>query len=401
MTSSADKGAGEGRRIVLTGTFDVRNYGDLLFPLIAAHNLSPWGGTVRAVSPTARQPGWDDAAPVEAFGDVLLGTDPIDGVMIGGGNIIHADPVTLPDYVEAGVAQRAYAELWVGATLAAAARGVPVAWNAPGVPGPLASATTPLKDAVLTAADYLSIRDDESLGNLAAAGDLDAKVVPDTALQLAEIWPKAGLAPTYLDVLARNGADPEAAFLAVHVKERSLRRNENLAISLEAFCRAQNLTPILIGIGACHGDDAVCARIARQLSIPSVDLSRPAGLREIAACIAHASAYVGASMHGYVTATAYGTPGVIVGRPRLPKMAGLLRHLGRKSDEATDWDEGFGKVRIRLRSGPTEMPAHILEDLHAHWDRVRTALASRSEASRSQRRLLLKHLEFCRSNDAG
>ncbi len=393
MTTRASGRPLEGRNIILTGTFDVPNYGDLLFPLIAAHNLSPWGGIVRAVSPTGRETGWEDTAPVASFGDALLGEAPVDGVLIGGGNIIHSDPVTLPDYVEAGVAERAYSEMWIGASLAAAARGVPVAWNAPGVPGPLASVTMPLKDAVLTSADYLCVRDEASLRHLAAPAGLAPEVVPDTALQLAEIWPKAGLAPTFRSVLERSGVDPDAAFLAVHVKERSLRRDENLAVALETFCRAQSLTPILIGIGACHGDDRICGRIAEQLSIPKIDLSRPEGLREIAACISHACAYVGASMHGYVTAAAYGTPGVIVGRPRLPKMAGLLRHLGREGDEAADWDEGFGKARIRLRSGPTEIPAHVHEALASHWDRVRAALARRPEVVQRQRALLLHYIE--------
>ena len=38
---------GESRQIAIRGTFDVENYGDLLFPLIAQHELTQRHGPVR------------------------------------------------------------------------------------------------------------------------------------------------------------------------------------------------------------------------------------------------------------------------------------------------------------------------------------------------------------------
>lgn len=346
--------------VVLTGTFDVPNYGDLLFPLIAAERLAEWGVKLRPASPTGKTVPWRDVVTPEPLPAALFGARGFDGVLIGGGNIIHARPVTLPDY--AGCADWAYGALWLGASLAAMQRKVPVLWNAPGVPHAFEPREAGFVAAALGASGYVAVRDAASAGFLGADG---VHVVPDTALGLARLWNKAGLAVEFRQMIDRTGADGAARFLAVHVKERSVAGPvEGLAPLLDAFCAKAGLVPALIGIGACHGDDVATARLAAAMTGPRVDLSRPLGLREIAAAIAFSEGYVGASMHGYVTAAAYGVAGVIVGRPKLVKMAGVLAHLGRPQDEAADW---AAALALAEGFGPREMPAIVDQALDAHW----------------------------------
>jgi hypothetical protein len=354
------------RRVLLAGTFDVRNYGDLLFPVIARHELARHGIAVRPVSPSGVDTGWHDALPPEPVGQALADPAGYDGLLIGGGNIVHARPVTLPDYVARDLADTAYPSLWLDAALTASAAGKPVAWNAPGVPWPLHD--TGRDDAVaaaLRAARYLSVRDDESAGFLPVDG---ARVVPDTALGLAQVWPRATLRPLF-DALAHR-APAGARFVVVHPKARSLDGPaEALAARLDAFHAQTGLVPVLVAIGQCHGDEAVTASIAARLACPHIDLSHPDGLRQIAAAIAFSAAYVGASMHGYVTAAAYGVPGTIVGRPRLPKIAGLLRWLDRPQDEQPDWAHALDAIAPRARGSVPLAPA-VAPALRDHWAEV-------------------------------
>lgn len=348
---------------MLTGTFDVHNYGDLLFPLIAAERLAEWGVTVRAASPTGQGVSWRDTVRPEPLLSALFGPRPYDGVLIGGGNIIHARPVTLPDY--AGCADWAYGALWLGASLAATQRKVPVLWNAAGVPHAFEPREAGFVAAAVGASAYVAVRDAASAAFLGAAG---VQVVPDTALGLARLWNKVGLAVEFRQMLERTGADGAARFLAVHVKERSVAGPvEGLAPLLDAFCTKAGLVPVLIGIGACHGDDVATDRLAAAMTGPRVNLSRPLGLREIAAAIAYSQGYVGASMHGYVTAAAYGVAGVIVGKPKLVKMAGLLAHLGRPQDEAADW---AGALALAETFKGQPLPAPVGQALDAHWRAV-------------------------------
>lgn len=362
------------RQVVLTGTFDVRNYGDLLFPLLAAHRLAPHGITVRPASPTGRETGWKDAVPTEQMSAALDSPQKIDGILIGGGNIIHAQPVTLPDYVETGVAERAYGGLWLDATLAAARRGVPVMWNAPGVPYSFDDEMKPILQAALRAASHVAVRDEESAAFLAP---FKPHVVPDTAIGLASLWPRQSLEPAYRHLLEKSGADPQARFIALHVKARSVKGPpESIAPLIDAFSEATGCQPLLMALGQCHDDHVATTKICAALQRPRIDLSYPVGLREIAAAIAFSQGYVGASMHGYVTAAAYRVPGIIVGRPALPKMRGLLAHLNRPRDEVSDWTAGFDAMITRMRTLCEPVPKQAFENLDAHWGVVAKTLGT-------------------------
>lgn len=86
------------------------------------------------MSPTAERVRWPDAAPCVGIADLLSERLRPKGILIGGGNIVHAGPANLVDYEGDGPGF-AYAALWLGATVAATLRNVPVIWNAPGVRG--------------------------------------------------------------------------------------------------------------------------------------------------------------------------------------------------------------------------------------------------------------------------
>ena len=367
---------------MLTGTFDVRNYGDLLFPLVAAHRLGPHGISVRPASPTGRETGWRDAVVPAPLVDALFGQDPFDGVLIGGGNIIHAREVNLPDYVEAGAAQWAYGALWQEATLAACQRKVPVVWNAPGVPKAFDPTEHRTLQAVLAAASYVAVRDDASAQFVLP---FSAQVVPDTVLGLASLWPRPTLEADFRGLLARKEACGDRPFVAIHVKERSMDGPlEALAALVDDFSLTTGHMPLLIGIGQCHGDQTIAARLAAALTVPCIDLSEPLGLREIAAAIAYSGGYVGASLHGYISAVAYGRAGVIVGRPRLPKMQGLLTQLGREADECPDWRSAFDQMAARISKPGPGVPDAVLSALDRHWTMVATAFTTRSVPDRAQ-----------------
>jgi hypothetical protein len=119
------------RRIAIFGTFDVENYGDLLFPLLAQQRLAPEGMDLVAVSPTAGVTRYRDTVPVISLAEFAKTANSFDGILIGGGNIVHIRDFGLPGYDE-----NAYPALWAGATAHALRHGLPVAWNAPGVLAP-------------------------------------------------------------------------------------------------------------------------------------------------------------------------------------------------------------------------------------------------------------------------
>lgn len=382
------------KRVFQTGTFDVQNYGDLLFPIIAGFRLKPFNVDILPISPTGFDSGWRDTARAASFISMLNEPGKIDAVLIGGGNIVYAEPTSLRDY-EGALSNRAYAGLWFGATLAAAMRNIAVVWNAPGVPTPL---TKDVKAAgviaALRAADYLSVRDEASRENLGASRS-ECSIVPDTAADVARMWPRPTLAPAFKGLIERKLAQPDAKFLAIHIKERSLDFDHpTMAAAIEQFAGGHGLTPMLIAIGRCHDDHVAARLIARHLRIAHVLLDDPAGLAEIAAAIAHATLFLGASLHGYITCAAYDVPGVVVARPPLAKFGGFLAHTGRPQDLAGDWRTAFALGAERLAEPPARrIPDTLFQALDAHWDRIRAALVAPAPKMLERTRLLRHYVK--------
>src|SRR5262245_46019841 len=114
-------------KIAHFGTFDVPNYGDLLFPLIALRRLMDrLGAGLVCVSPVGGPPVFEDCLPsigFDAFADSL---EEFDGILIGGGNIVRTTPTVLSEYGSGSTPVTAYPDLWLGATAGSTYRNVPV-----------------------------------------------------------------------------------------------------------------------------------------------------------------------------------------------------------------------------------------------------------------------------------
>lgn len=378
--------------VFLAGTFDVANYGDLLFPLIASARLSAAGIDVIPVSPTATRPAFADAmAPVAA--DRMLEDRTLDphGVLVGGGYIVMTQRATgLPRYETAGVADEAYPALWIGAALAAAVRDIPLVWNAPGAPLPFSSRRrNELIVPALHACDYPSVRDAQS-ARMFGSVDVDWSVVPDTALDLARIWSHAELADLHRARLVDRGLPPDTRTLAIHVRSRALGDARELAAQIDGLAAQHGLFPLLVVLGAELGDGPVARRISAEMSVAHQVVDDAPSLCDLAAVIAGSAVYIGGSFHGYVTAAAYGTPAVMVAIPAHGKFSGLLAQLDRPRDLSRNWEDAFARAQEHLAAGTASvLPATVPEALDRHWATIIEALRH-PERGRARRMAFLR-----------
>src|SRR5215213_9324871 len=93
----------EDMRIAHFGTFDVENYGDLLFPLVLERRLSDLCDEFVHVSPVGGPPPWSDCVQTVGFNQFSQETSGVDGVVVGGGQIIRATPTPLEVYNASGI----------------------------------------------------------------------------------------------------------------------------------------------------------------------------------------------------------------------------------------------------------------------------------------------------------
>lgn len=380
--------------VLISGTFDVGNFGDLLFPIVAQHRLGSLGYRVVPVSPTGRATLFCDAMPPVALPDVMATVPECRALLIGGGEIIHAWPSRfISEYEPESLARSAYLSLWHGASVLASVIDVPIVWNAPGLPSLLpervrSAALRP----VLEAAGYVALRDDASVRALRPAPGETISVVPDTAAEIAKVWPRASLQGVFLDLLERKAISSSEHLVAIHIRPGGWGRitPAEMAAQIDAVAAAHGVMPVLISIGPSLGDRASLHELSSCLSCRHALLDDVRSLREIAAVIAHAKAYVGNSLHGFITSASYGVPGIVVAVPGFRKFAGFAVQIGREGDVAREWPSALARLSAQLGDSQAVATLPVHDRLDRHWQNVAAAIAD-PERRREQRAALVRH----------
>jgi polysaccharide pyruvyl transferase WcaK-like protein len=369
------------------GTFDVENYGDLLFPLILERRLSGFCDEFVHVSPAGGPPPWDDCVETVSFSQFSHEASIVDGLIVGGGQIIRATPTPLEVYNAGGIsAFLAYPSLWLGASNIASRENVPLCWNAPGVSAGFAPVTAQLVRWAASVTDRLAVRDEASRRSLQQAGvENSIDVVPDTAIEVSGLWTKEETLEAYENsFFRRNRSVPERAVVC-HVNSRWAREDlVAIAARIDRICLRLGATAILVAIGPVHGDGKVQRAVARGMDTEPLLIDRPRSLREVAACIAHSDAYLGSSLHGLITACSFGTRGMIIASEEDAKYSGFLQHFGLSSWLVKSWEEAEQRID-GLMNTPAEVWESIPEAagpiLDGHWSHTRSILASRDQAT--------------------
>jgi polysaccharide pyruvyl transferase WcaK-like protein len=387
---------GKVRRFAHFGTFDVENYGDLLFPLILERRLADTAVEWVHVSPVGGGPVWGDCVSTISTRQAM--NEKFDGVIVGGGHIIHGQASDVAPYVMSGdIGLFAYADLWLGATLLASELNIPIVWNAPGVPGTLASETAALAKWAASEAAYLALRDPQSRAFLASTGfDGDIAVELDTALEVDHLWSSAELDAASKEAFASRHSERSHRSIAVHFTSRYLQDGvEETARRLDNLCRAHKATAILLALGPCHGDAKLQTEIGGKMETTPLVIDRPQSLREIAACIRDSEFFLGSSLHGAITAVAFGRPAIIVAQEAEgghAKFTGFLESQCCSANPTatpdalivTSWKKGFAKARAssarpEWQSNGEMTSAKNLHALERHWERLSKALFRNSD----------------------
>jgi hypothetical protein len=344
------------RQVALIGAFDRFNFGDLLFPHIVEHELRRCGidADYRCYSlrpADLRSRGGVLTRPLAELRGQRL--PPGSVAIVAGGEVLSARWLDAwlglagprrslaakigSRLVGAGAVDAVCRRLlrgdrplpWVvgGADLG---HDLPVLFNGVGgtgidrLPAPLLEAAR----ARLERAAFLSVRDPQTKAAL-DGWDLpvEVRLAPDCGLLVANLWPE-GAASNQASDAARRAVDGLGdRYLAFQVgRYPAWRLVPHLAEQLREIHRETGLAILLLPLGQAPGhEDAVpLARILGLLGdLPVTVLSSPQVV-DIVFAIANAALFVGSSLHGNLTALAYGVPHVGFGA-RVAKLDQVLR----------------------------------------------------------------------------
>jgi hypothetical protein len=353
--------------IGIFGTFDVQNYGDLLFPLIAEAELTKRLGRVKvdAFSYQAkRPPEWPYT--VTSLTELSGMAGSLEGVLIGGGHLIRFDREVAPGYGAPTTTIHHPTGYWLTPALIALQQGIPVIWNAPGTYGEIPTWAQPLMKLSLKLSSYIAVRDEPSrsaLTHLADGAQID--VTPDTAFGISRLLdderPTAefirlredsGLTGTYIVVQATPGMESYKRFL---------QSNSHLFPDFRLL--ALPIGPVLGDNEAILDDLPGVVRLSKW--------PHPLLLAEI---ISQASGVVGRSYHLMITALAFGVPVFSIADLSFGKHIGLSPF---KTIYTPPKDSEIDPHWFFTRLGKTA-PSHealaTLDQLSDHWDRVADAI---------------------------
>ncbi|KAA5822450.1 polysaccharide pyruvyl transferase family protein [Algibacter amylolyticus] len=298
-------------KIAHFGTFDVDNYGDLLFPHIAEFRLPnhDW----EHISPTDNITVFKDGKPIISFDKAKNRT--YNAVVVGGGNILHLLPNIITVYNnKKGFA---YANLWVGAAKIAIKQKIPYLFNAPGISKNFKGyLQKKIATKTFSNSNYVAFREGFSRQiaiNIAKVNlnfKNDIAVVPDSAFDIDKLWP--------LD------AKKDSNYITVNLNSRYHSPINDTAKNLDALSEKLKMPIKFIIIGDCHGDRAFTKKVSKLMETKH-DILVSDGLKKIAHVIGNGNYFFGSSMHGFITALSYGVPAFLVLRNKpLHKFKGLL-----------------------------------------------------------------------------
>jgi len=339
-------------RIGVAGTFDVANFGDLLFPRIFEREVAERLEVAETVPYSPY--GWEHPVPLDggryarplgAWTDQRCDelTSDLDLLAIGGGELIHhRDDVYAVYYDddEATLIQRRPSGFFIDGLGAHREDRCSVVWHSVGVPFDFDSETTKRVLRALETKTYVSVRDDLSARRLRATSfDGDIHVVPDSGILMPRLFPDV-LLERRMRWLRSMGWYPAAGRpLVVQGSAWILQHADGAGDAIGDYLNRWGHRPVVtLEIGPTHGDGAFATAIRDRLGRSTRVFSVPGTVtqEDIVAAIAGAEVFVGLSLHGSITALAYGIPSVILDLASYTKLDGFARLAGFTHLRATE-----------------------------------------------------------------
>jgi hypothetical protein len=365
------------------GTFDVENYGDLLYPIVFRHlaktkdpNLDVRAFSLLAVD-APHQAGFR-TEPIRSLFEKR--SEDTRSLVIGGGDILRTDwdlmarhygrssraslkalrqSIGISGAVGYAVRERTprlepgsfyarrFRARWMNYPAAGPflmdPKNLPeqsvVAYVSCGVPHEFAAGEADRVRETFAHANFISLRDEQSAEKLRAAGvACELHVAPDLTVTLSDQFEREALMRRARAVLARVGAGEDRPFICIQSQPYPGFHEDDILSELKLYKQRREIDVIALPLGYCHGDHEFLQSLAKR-SRGMVKYAAVDSIFDMLAIIAASELFIGTSLHGNITAFSYGVPHVFGPLP-VSKAEGFLRVANLPGDlKMRSWNE--------------------------------------------------------------
>lgn len=293
-------------KIAQIGTFDVENFGDLLFPDILKY-YSKGEYEIDLYSPKGGIKCFDDKE-VLSISALSSNIKKYDAILIGGGDLIRTDSkINIRNDIY-GYTSKSSLELWAYPIMLAKKNNIPVILNAVGVTHDFEMDEVFLVKKILSYVDYFSIRDTEAQKALEKVGIFGSKLIPDTVLSISKFLKKEQLNEVYDNLLKEKLVPDIDDFIIIQHNSTNVDNYEYYE-DLISFIKhiSSKHKVLLMPIGYIHDDYNVLSKIYSEKieNVYIVDSKRKLTPIEMISIIFKSYGYIGTSMHGGVVSSSF------------------------------------------------------------------------------------------------
>lgn len=314
-------------RIALFGTFDYKNYGDLLFPDVFKTQISKLLPTAEIVlfSPVGGIKPFTDNEfihPIEDL-DKVHQIAPISAIVIGGGDVLRLDNAFVSNskkYLNNGYTS----ELWIVPILFANTHKIPVYFNAPGVPFYFYPSLKNFLTNILDSVQYVNVRDETSKDIIKKLiPEADIPIVPDTISLLNESFDAQDIENVFNNISSTLKLPTNYALFQINCHCPNYEPKDYLP-HLRRIQEIVGASIVLMPIGYVHNDTEVLQSIEDISDGEFKMIHTELTPKEMFSVIGHAKCFIGTSMHGCLTALMQFVPAVALNFSALTKIQGCL-----------------------------------------------------------------------------
>lgn len=358
------------QQVGICGAFDLENFGDILFPMIAEAELRERLGSIDLHKYSYHQkstPEWP--FQITSLTELPAIAYQLDGMILGGGDLIRFDQHIVPGYFPPSPALPHPTGFWLTPILIAAQAGCSVIWNAPGVYLEIPRWAEPLVELAIHLSSYVNVRNHTSrLALLPFAGNTEIHVVPDSVFGIEKLVSTEKPSEAYLHL--RESIGLRKPYIVVQATSGLNRFIDLTEKHPHIFADYQLL---ILPIGPILGDHVSIFNDCLPEAVRLTEQPNPLVTAEL---IGHASAVIGSSLHIGITALAFGVPVFRPGKTFNGKYAILADYNTVYTfDYIAEIDPDWFAAKLG-KAAPSALVKETLQQLSKHWDRVANILTN-------------------------